>query len=161
MGFFKKIKEESRKQKQVKKEHEELFEKGGSAYQFGSVEYLGGHYDIDNKMDGFITVNKDYIHFTGTLNNISVLIPIKNVKKTEFKTDEQISKDVTLTRLALFGFLAFGMKKKRKQVENYLLLTCEIEGLETMLVFRGKKAPNINSGILKAMIENRKNEASD
>lgn len=53
------------------------------------------------------------------------------------KTEDQISKDVTLTRLLAFGIFAFGMKKKRRNTEKYLILSY-MEGHQQMAaVFRG------------------------
>lgn len=65
------------------------------------------------------------------------------------KTDEQISKDVTLTRLLALGVFAFGTKKKTTMVTNHLVIEYNCGGLETAAIFKGDAAPEVNSDILK------------
>ena len=65
------------------------------------------------------------------------------------KTDEQISKDVTLTRLLTLGIFALGAKKKSIVVTNYLVIEYDCGGIQTVAAFTGNTAPELNSEILK------------
>jgi hypothetical protein len=51
-----------------------------------------------------------------------VYLPFDRVRSVEFRTEEQVSKDVTLTRLLFAGLLAFGLKKKRVNRAQYLVV---------------------------------------
>jgi len=76
--------------------------------------------------------------------SISIEIPLggkvrilkEDLLSVQEKTEDQITKDVTLTRLLTFGIFAFGMKKKRRNTEKYLILTYLDSGQEMIAVFR-------------------------
>ena len=50
-------------------------------------------------------------------------IPISQITRYELKTESEIQKDVTLTRLLALGVLAFGLKKKTEINNTYLILS--------------------------------------
>lgn len=79
----------------------------------------------------------------------NIKIPIECIKNVSMKTDEQISKDVTLTRLLLLGVFAFGAKKKSKQVTNYLVIDYESNGVCCSAIFTGDKSAKLYSDIVK------------
>ncbi|HHW00189.1 MAG TPA: SHOCT domain-containing protein [Clostridiaceae bacterium] len=113
-------------------------------------EYLGGHPDIAQRTIGNIYVNKKGIFFDVPLSTGYIHIPIQNIIKSEFKNEEQISKDVTLTRLLAFGIFAFGLKKKRKEVLTYLVVAYNEDGIENTIIFESKNASAVASAIIKA-----------
>ena len=79
----------------------------------------------------------------------NIKIPIESIKDVSLKSEEQISKDVTLTRLFLLGIFAFGAKKKTKQVTNYLVIEYESGGVSCSGIFTGDKAAKVYSQIAK------------
>ena len=79
----------------------------------------------------------------------NVKIPLENIRDVTLKSEEQISKDVTLTRLFLLGVFAFGAKKKRKQSTNYLVIEYESGGISCSGIFTGDKAPKVYADINK------------
>ena len=50
-------------------------------------------------------------------------IPINQITRYELKTESEIQKDVTLTRLLALGVLAYGLKKKTEINNTYLILS--------------------------------------
>ena len=125
----------------------------GPDYAFDGAEYLGGHPDIPQTRQGLITINKAGLFFSTMLPFSCFIIPIENIKKAEFKTEEQIHKDVTLGRLLLFGVFAFGMKKKTKTQKNYLVVIYEENGIENIVIFEAQKAGALASAIARARQE--------
>lgn len=79
----------------------------------------------------------------------NIKIPIESIRDVSLKSEEQISKDVTLTRLFLLGIFAFGAKKKTKQVTNYLVIEYESGGVSCSGIFTGDKAAKVYSQIAK------------
>lgn len=126
---------------------------GGAAYATGACKYLGGHPEMPQACDGIITINKAGLFFEVIFPFKGLTIPLKNIKKAEFKNEEQIHKDVTLGRLLLFGVFAFGLKKKTKELHNYLVLTCNQDGIESTVIFEAKNAGALVSAIVKAQQE--------
>jgi len=76
-------------------------------------------------------------------------IPYSSMTGVSMKTDEQISKDVTLTRLLALGVFAFGAKKTTKTVTNHLVIEYDCGGLQTAAIFKGDAVPVVNGDILK------------
>lgn len=111
------------------------------------VHYVGGHPDITKEMKMNIVVGDKFeLHYMFK----KMAIDYANIERVEFKTEEQISKDVTLGRLLLFGVLAFGLKKKSVHKTGYLVITYKDEVLgEQKMIFRTKQAGEIASSILK------------
>ena len=76
-----------------------------------------------------------------------IVIPYESIINISLKTEEQISKDVTLTRLIAMGVLAFGAKKKTKNITNYLIVNYLNNGIECTAVFTGETLPKVVSQI--------------
>jgi hypothetical protein len=149
MGLFDNAKQQREQIKNKKSEFKEKQKNGGPAVGVDTVKYLGGHPDIRNEVDGLMVVNSAGIFFEVTLTFFNLHIPVENIIKAEFKTEEQISKDVTLGRLLVFGVFAFGMKKKKVEKLSYLVLTYTDSGIENTIVFTNKNAGPLASAIMK------------
>jgi hypothetical protein len=136
-----------------------------------ACDYCGGLVDeIDAKNPFTVNITLEGIEVTFFLSpsvkrtfnpynrRKTIVFPMDNIKDVSFKTDEQISKDVTLTRLLLTGVLAFGLKKKSKNVTNYLTIEYDLDGIHSDLILKGASIVKLNSLILKArrdyLIEN-------
>jgi len=63
-------------------------------------------------------------------------ILISQLIKYEVKTETEIRRDVTLTRLVALGIFAFGVKKKTEEITQYLILTYLDNGVEVTCVFK-------------------------
>lgn len=79
------------------------------------------------------------------------IIPISEIQDVTMKTDEQLSKDVTLTRLLLLGVFAFGAKKKTKQITNYLVIEYMSNGILCSGIFTGDIVATRYSSIVVAL----------
>ncbi len=110
-----------------------------------TLTYLGGIPQIkkscDVKVHAFI--NEVQIDAKGGLFGTTVKIPYTNIYDVQLQTEEQVSKDVTLTRLLLIGVFAFGAKKKTKTVNYCLVIDYEKDGIRTKGVFSGESCNKI------------------
>ncbi|MHB1651374.1 MAG: SHOCT domain-containing protein [Desulfitobacteriaceae bacterium] len=159
-----KIKAEKAEEKEInatkKMEYGTLLKSAGKPYATSICEYLGGHPNISNGSSGNLVVNKLGVFFEKSLPFRSFVILTENIVRAEFKTDTQISKDVTLTRLFALGIFAFGAKKKTKEEHNYLVITYKENGIENSIIFEANKsgvlsskAGTLASAIMKARQE--------
>jgi hypothetical protein len=123
------------------------------------VKYLGGHPDASKAIDGVIQINKTGIFFEAAFTT-QFYIPVESIIKAELKTQEQISKDVTLTRLLAFGIFAFALKKKTKNETSYLTVSYTENGIENAVIFDGNKVSNLVSAIAKIRQDYAKNNPS-
>ena len=112
-------------------------------------QYMGGHPDINKTCKGILTVNNDKIIFRGGMLS-KFEIPIQEVTNNNLQTQEQISHNVTLTRLLAFGVFAFGMKKKKVDTTQYLVISYKENGIENSVVFQSNYVGGLASSIMKA-----------
>lgn len=153
MGLFDSAKQRREELKDKKNEFKEKLKNGGKPVGFGAVKYLGGHPDIPGEADGIMNINSAGLFFEVALTLSNLHIPVQNIVRAEFKTEEQISKDVTLTRLLAFGIFAFGMKKKKVEKTSYLVVTYKENSLENTIVFSAGNAGLLASSIMKVRQE--------
>ena len=113
------------------------------------LTYCGGVPDIKKSGDYVVVAMPNYFEISVGLMK-KVKIPYEAITSVSMKTDEQISKDVTLTRLLLLGVFAFGAKKKSKEVTNCLVIDYDCGGLPTSAIFSGKEVPKAYNDIFKS-----------
>jgi len=82
---------------------------------------------------------------------------ISQLTRYEVKTETEISKDVTLTRLVALGIFAFAVKKKTETNTQYLIIAYIDNDVEVTCVFKqaqiGKELGNIVGDINRIKIE--------
>ena len=113
-----------------------------------SFNYCGGIPEMTKPDSVEIVVTPKHIEIVQAFKK-NIKIPVESIKDVSLKSEEQISKDVTLTRLFLLGIFAFGAKKKTKQVTNYLVIEYESGGVSCSGIFTGDKAAKVYSQIAK------------
>lgn len=118
------------------------------AYPVYKVDYVGGH---PTQPQGKEDIKAMVIPQGIVLNNIDDVILFEEIKKVSFKSESEIQKDVTLTRMIAFGLYALALQKKRKVVTNYLILECEKGGLTYSIAFGGdnSKVSSMYSEVFK------------
>lgn len=104
------------------------------AYPVYKVDYVGGH---PSQPQGKEDIKAMVIPQGIVLSNIDEVILFEEIKNVSFKSEAEIQKDVTLTRLVAFGVYALALKKKKKVVTNYLIMECEKGGLAYSIAFGG------------------------
>lgn len=113
-----------------------------------SLNYCGGIPEMTKPdMVEIVAGPKEVEIIRGFKKNIK--IPFSAIKDISLKSEEQISKDVTLTRLFLLGIFAFGAKKKTRQITNYLVIEYESDGVSCSGIFTGDTAAKVYSQITK------------
>ena len=120
-----------------------------------NVGYLGGIPKLKKPGDAKVSVSSSCVSVSMGMFR-KAKIPHESISDASFKTDEQISKDVTLTRLLLVGVFAFGAKKKTKMVSNNLAISYDHNGIGTTAIFSGDDVPSLHSAILKKLSKHRK-----
>lgn len=112
-------------------------------------EYIGGHQSANKACKGTLTVNNNSVIFRGGILS-KFEIPISEITGSSLQTQEQISRNVTLGRLLMFGIFAVGMKKKKVDTTKYLVITYKENGVENSIVFKSSHVDTLSSGIMKA-----------
>lgn len=116
------------------------------------VDYVGGYYEApEGKEDVEIMVTPEGLLFEHLPKND--LIPLKDIIKVEFKSETEIQKDVTLTRMVAFGVYALAMKKKKKVVHNYVVVKCQRNEMPFDVLFAGEDASVLYTNIFKLISE--------
>lgn len=114
-----------------------------------TVNYCGGIPEMPKVGMVNIVVLGDRIEIVrGFQKNLKIYF--QDIRSASLKTEDQISKDVTLTRLLTLGIFAFGAKKKRKSTSNYLLIDYNSGGIDCTAVFTGDSIPKVSSNIAMA-----------
>lgn len=88
------------------------------------------------------------------LNSCLREVKLENIKDIQYKTEEEIRRDVTLTRLAVLGIFAFGLKKKSIETRYYLIVTTVDDGYDNDLVLQVSSKSN---DFVRQFRENKKN----
>ncbi len=106
-----------------------------------SAKYIGGFPDVAGGKKASIVVKEDEIKIiihglTGE--NIFKNIPMDIIANAEIKSETQITKEVGLGKLIIFGVLAFAMKNEKNTVRNYLVINCIENGEKRDLVFESR-----------------------
>lgn len=119
------------------------------SYPQTKVDYIGGHYEApEGKEDVEVIILPQGV----LLYHFNEIIPHGEIKAVQFKTESEIKSDVTLTRMLAFGVYALALKKKKKVVTEYLVLTCEKNGLEYSMAFAGKGTQKVYSELFKMKV---------
>lgn len=129
---------------QAKSHAEEQKEKGYSNLQFcGSFNYLGGFNEITDKIIISIEiVNKEFLLFISHNRQIEIKIPLKDIIDVSTKMEDEVSRDVTLTRLLIFNVFAFGLKKEKHHLQKFLIIRyLDDKQEEKSLIFGGNLHP--------------------
>jgi len=126
---------------------------------FGLI-HLGGYPYFKANEKIFIEIRKDNnLYFYKNRNEIINKISINQITRYEIKSESEIQKDVTLTRLFALGILAFGLKKKTEINNSYILLSYEQNDVQIDCLFKnyynGQPLGNFISLFNKLKIENR------
>nr|WP_243149584.1 SHOCT domain-containing protein [Clostridium niameyense] len=122
----------------------------GSKIRNVRCSYIGGHTEFYFGMPFYGTVviyEKGLVYKpnVGSHKFVGFTIPLESIITAEYKNEKDIEKDVTLTRLLLLGIYAFGVKKKKVEKHDYLILNCNIDGVENKIIF---EIVNANPDIL-------------
>lgn len=86
--------------------------------------HIGGHPYIQSNENIILQIRNDN-NVCIRKSNLDIInfINIKDIIRSELKTESEIQKDITLTRLLALGIFAFGLKKKTEINNTYLILS--------------------------------------
>lgn len=121
------------------------------------LNYCGGIPEMPKKESVALAVvkeNLNVVHGWGK----TLSIPIESIKSATIKTSEQVSKDVTLTRVLLLGVFALGAKKKTKTETDYLIVEYMNGNVPCKAIFTGPESATLCSQISTAMMQYKKAE---
>jgi len=125
-----------------------------------ALYHMGGHpYLQSNDTVLFQIRNNNTIYFYKGNTDTGKEIPISDLTRYEIKSESQISKDVTLTRLLTLGIFAFGVKKQTKIEEQFLILSYIQNNVVIDCMFR-RKYPDTQIGDIISTITRLKIESN-
>jgi cytochrome oxidase Cu insertion factor (SCO1/SenC/PrrC family) len=107
-----------------------------------SGQYLGGFDDVEGGKKIQCTLYKDKLNIY-FVSKYSKNISVSNINNIKIKSDIQMQNDVTLGRLLTVGVLAFGMKKKKTIVNNYVVLNYDNNGKDENIILQTDKNEDI------------------
>lgn len=116
------------------------------------LNYVGGSPYIDSRFVGkdteVCTFNNNFaIKLSGTL------VAFENIKNIRLATEQEISNNVTLTRMLAFGIYSLAIKKKKKIITSFLIIEVNENGMDYSLAFGGDniKINKIYSDLFKKL----------
>ncbi|WP_368247372.1 hypothetical protein [Clostridium perfringens] len=93
------------------------------AYPSFKVDYLGGSPVLPDPKEGIrVQAIPQGLVFSDYLLDF---IPFEAIDGVQFKTEQQIEKDVTIPRMVAFGIYSLALKKKRTHTYKYLVISCK------------------------------------
>ncbi len=116
--------EETSKQTKEKEEKENLRRKAQNILTEIKLTHIGGHPYLQTNDNILFQIHKNNsIFFYKENTNTGQEIPINQLVKYEFKTEDQIQRDATFTRFLIFGVASVAMQKKTQIHNEYLYLS--------------------------------------
>ena len=129
------------------------------------LDYKGGHPALTKEKECSLKITNYDLTISYGLS--SATVDYSNVTGINFETAEQISRRITATRLLTLGVFAFAFKKKKKDTEKYLTVEFNENGMDSAVLFGGKKAQEAYSKLyerysnFKNRIEPQENNESN
>lgn len=128
------------------------------------VHHLGGHPYIGNDKPVLLAIkNNNTICFIKNLAKQEYFgkpISFNNIKDFSIKTEVELKKDITFTRLITLGVFAFAFKKKTEINNSYLTLSYFENEIEINCLFKNsignKQLGNLISDYSRARLESTK-----
>ncbi len=137
----------------LKKSIDRTNQKEGVLIRDVLAKYIGGFQDIEGGCSAQIAVKEDSVDLLLPSGKFmtpgKIKIPMDMIITVEVYSETQITKDIGLGKLVLFGALAFAMKNSKTDVKNYLLLSYNDEGKKRDLIFESSMLGQIVREIRK------------
>jgi len=119
------------------------------------VDYLGGIPKLRRAGEAKVRVTS-----TGITVRKNVLRKAKilhgDIIDVAIKTDEQLSKDITLSRLVALGDSASGNRNSVSQISKVLTISFNYKGIGSTALLSGSDVPRIHSAVLRKLAKYRK-----
>ncbi len=123
-----------------------------------SGEYGGGYANITMNGKLNLTIKKDKLIFSQLWKTYHTL-DIKNITDVHYKSEQEISKDVTLTRLLAFGIFAFGMKKKKVNNSYYIIISTLEDGFPNDIVLEIENTVGLGATMAQGFVKTLRSKA--
>jgi len=145
------------------KQHKEKLKQQNISIEIPLI-HLGGHPYLQSGDRVFLQLqNNKTIYFHKENTDTGNKILITQLTRYEIKTESEIHKDVTLTRLLALGIFAFGIKKKTEINNQYLILSYNQNNVEINCLFQyygdSRELGNLISILNKIKIESIQNNS--
>ena len=100
-------------------------------------KYMGGLAEVKKQKDiNFNISTKGIVFNIGLFNKVN--IPIDSITNFRIMDQNEVHRDITLTRLFLFGLFAIGMKKKRIEQHYFIVIDYEDYGINNSIIIEMK-----------------------
>jgi hypothetical protein len=104
-----------------------------------------------------LALKKDKLTF-GQFFKTYYTLDIKNITNVQYKSEQEISKDVTLTRLLAFGIFAFGLKKKKTNNSYFIIISTLEDEFENDIVLEIENTVGLGATMAQGFIKTLRNE---
>lgn len=121
-----------------------------------SGKYGGGYANVSAKGSLKLKIIGDKLIFKQLWKTYHTL-EIKNIIDVHYKSEQEISKDVTLTRLLALGIFAFGLKKKRTNNSYYIIISTLEDGFNNDFVLEIENTMGMGTTIAQGFIKTLRN----
>ena len=119
-------------------------------------KYGGGYANITMNGQLKLTIKKDKLVFSQLWKTYYTL-DIKDITDVQYKSEQEISKDVTLTRLLAFGIFAFGLKKKRVNNSYYIIISTLEDGFANDFVLEIENTIGLGATMAQGFVKTLRN----
>lgn len=109
----------------------------------GDARYLGGH--PSHTLTGNVILSMRERGFVMTAGGRASAAHYSDVKDVTLMSQEQVHKDVTLTRLLTLGVFALAAKKTTVTHQNYIRVVLDVQGVESSFLIESQQAGQIAS----------------
>ena len=118
--------------------------------------YKGGYANVGMSGSLKCKIKEDKLVFSQLWKTYHVL-DIKDITDVHYKSEQEISKDVTLTRLLAVGILAFGLKKKRVANSYYIIINTLEDGFSNDFVLELDNTIGMGTAIAQGFVKTLRN----
>jgi hypothetical protein len=141
--------------KELEEQSRNKFSKQGYHFvDYCGAEYKGGIKDISINNSVSIDILEEGLNFSSTVGD--KLILFEKVKDISLQNKQYIENQVSLGKLLVFGVLAFGMNKNKKQInDEYIVIKVSDEDGEYNILLQAHEYTN-NQDVYNKIAMNKK-----
>ena len=125
-----------------------------------SGKYGGGYANITMNGQLNLVIKKDKLTFSQLWKTYHIL-NLENITDVQYKSKQEISKDITLTRLLAFGIFALGLKKKKVDNSYFIIISTLEDGFENDFVLEIENTIGLGATMAQGFVKTLRNKVTE